>query len=163
DALTHAIQLDPTDPIALGLMGVLARSEGKLPEARKLLEAANAGAPDSAALIVDLGNVAAQEGKTHEALAAWAKALKLEPKLAERDKHYAVVAGLGAPDMELPGDADGLCLYMLWSDKGVDAVVRADKVVEWGVFVPATAKTAGGVGIGSSEADVRKAWGEPPQ
>jgi predicted Zn-dependent protease len=83
DALIHAVKLDPMDPVALGLLGVLARMEGDLPAARLFFERALTVTEDAAPLLVDLGNVAAQEGKVDEALRLWEKAHKAAPALAE--------------------------------------------------------------------------------
>lgn len=79
DALMHALAINPQDPVSIGLLGVLARGEGRLKEARALLERALLTSADAAPLYVVLGNVAAQEGKLDEAVRHWEKARTLAP------------------------------------------------------------------------------------
>lgn len=83
DALIHAASLDPGDPVTLGLLGVLARMEDDPVSARHFFERGLSIDPDMAALHVDLGNVAAEEGKLDEALREWEKATKLAPGAPE--------------------------------------------------------------------------------
>jgi predicted Zn-dependent protease len=83
DALLRALAVNPQDPVSIGLMGVLARGEGRLKEARALLERALLTSADAAPLLVVLGNVAAQEGKADEAVRHWEKARALAPEQAE--------------------------------------------------------------------------------
>lgn len=116
DALAHALEIAPHDPVALGLAGVLARRGGSLPEARQFLERALASAPDAVPLLVDLGNVAAQEGKHDEALKLWEKASALAPEqaeplvntalLLEQDKKKKPATAAWTRVAALPGMAD---------------------------------------------------------
>lgn len=83
DALLHALQLEPTDTVTLTALGALARREGKLPEARQILEKVLVQTPGSAAALTNLGNVAADEGKPDEALARWKEARLADPRQPE--------------------------------------------------------------------------------
>lgn len=83
DAIVKALEIDPYDPVALGLAGVLARREGRLDEARTLLERALFLSPGAVPLLVDLGNVDAQAGEWKDAVGRWDEAIELAPGQAE--------------------------------------------------------------------------------
>jgi predicted Zn-dependent protease len=83
DAIQHALAIDPYDPVAIGLFGVLALRDGQPDHAYELLARAHTLAPDSAAILVDLGNAAAALGKEDEALKHWDEAHALAADLAE--------------------------------------------------------------------------------
>lgn len=89
DALGHALQIDPNDPVALALSGALARRQGKLPEARALLERGLVASPKDAALLTNLGNVAADEGKAAEATERWTAARAADPGRPEAQVNLA--------------------------------------------------------------------------
>lgn len=83
DALQKALALDPYDPVALGLFGVLALRDGDPASGYELLEEALELAPDSVPLMVDLGVAAAALEKHDEALKHWEAAHALAPTQAE--------------------------------------------------------------------------------
>ncbi|MDP2314255.1 MAG: M48 family metalloprotease [Pseudomonadota bacterium] len=229
DALLHAVEIDKNDPVSVGLLGVLARGEGRLSSARLLLERALLTSEDAAPLLVVLGNVAAGEGKYDEAVRHWEKARKLAPEQVEPlvnlarlheqqkkkkpaiaawqevlqvpawsaeavthlkalgvkvdapaappggaekllaagatfgvgDSLPTVVTALGAPEFDMPGDDTGDYHYLAWYAHGLEALVLRDRVLQWGVGAPSSVKTNAGITIGSTEADLTAAYGEP--
>ncbi|MCB1906192.1 MAG: tetratricopeptide repeat protein [Rhodocyclaceae bacterium] len=77
-----ALGIDPDDPAALNLLGVIHRRAGRLADAEATLRRALAKAPDSAALHRNLGLVALARGNHDEALASLRAALERQPESA---------------------------------------------------------------------------------
>lgn len=77
------LDLDPEEPNAWNLLGVVALEEGRPAEALPLLERALALYPRGAAYHVNRGNALRHLGRWEEAEAAYRRALELDPALAD--------------------------------------------------------------------------------
>ena len=96
EAVGHALKINPYDAVAIGVMGVIARREGRNEDAQALFERALGFSPDNPALQVDLGNALAAQGDDAKARKQWEQVrastpLQMEPlinlaRLAEQDK-----------------------------------------------------------------------------
>lgn len=82
----RALALAPEHPVALQMLGLLARKRGATAEAEALLRRSLQAAPAQAAVWNNLGNLLAAEGRNGEALAAFDEVTRLEPRMP--DGHY---------------------------------------------------------------------------
>ena len=80
------LQADPSQPVALHLLGVIAHQVGKHDTAVDLITKALAIKPDFAEAHNNLGNVLKERGNLDEAVASFHKALAIQPDYAEA--HY---------------------------------------------------------------------------
>lgn len=99
--LRRRLAAAPGDPVALHELGLLARRAGKAEAARSLLEQ-GAKAGGSAALWADLGTLRQEAGDLAGAVAAYEKALALQPSW------HAPRANLAAAFLKLGRHADAL-------------------------------------------------------
>ena len=83
------LTLEPRHSDALHLLGVLRYQQGRLDEARELIERAIAAAPDAGSYWSNLGNVLRRGGQLDEAVAAYRQALELEPGHADAANNLA--------------------------------------------------------------------------
>jgi Flp pilus assembly protein TadD len=89
------LELQPRQPDALRLSGVLAQQRGELDRAGQLLQQALQAQPDSPDTHHDLGSVWFESGQTKKALAAYQSAIRLRPNFPEAyynmgNAHYAL-------------------------------------------------------------------------
>ena len=80
------LQTDPNQPIALHMMGLIARKLGNNNLALGLISKTLAINPDNAEAYSDLGNALQALGKLNEAIESYKKALTIKPNLVEA--HY---------------------------------------------------------------------------
>ncbi|MEZ4320423.1 MAG: M48 family metalloprotease [Myxococcota bacterium] len=160
DACGKALNVDPNTPECLVMLGVMARLADRADEARTFLTRADAlsSAPD-ASVLVDLGIVAATDGKPDEALALWAKAEAADPGNAWARANRAVL-------LEQQGDTKGAAA--LWkgllderrvSERAGLALARLGAAAK----APEAARSValGGLTLGMSPEAVRSALGSP--
>ncbi len=82
-AAAHVLKVDPKNPDALHLLGLVALGKGDAANAEKLIAAAAAMMPHHVNVWVNLGNAQRDQGKTDEALITYAQALAVDPNYAE--------------------------------------------------------------------------------
>ncbi len=80
-AYRRTLELDPRHPQALHLLGIIELEANHLDSARQLLVAAAQAAPAAGGPWFHLGEVARRQGATDEAVAAFRKAIELQPDL----------------------------------------------------------------------------------
>jgi tetratricopeptide (TPR) repeat protein len=88
-AFEHALAFDPDLPEALNGLGVVARSRGRLAEARRRLERAVRVAPDFAEGHANLGETLLALGQPGPAAAEMEAALAIDPDLADARQNLA--------------------------------------------------------------------------
>jgi tetratricopeptide (TPR) repeat protein len=99
-ALHAALKQAPSDPSALGLLGVILDSQRRYDEAEGAYKQALALIPDSPSLLNNLGNHYMARGKTEQARAAYVKVVAAEPRHPNANLQLAelsVAAKQGAP------------------------------------------------------------------
>lgn len=94
DAIQHALRLDPSDPVALGVAGLLAMREGDALTAHQLLDEAVEISEGWTILVLDRGNAAMLLGDEKAAAADWAQALAEDPTLTEARVNQALALEL---------------------------------------------------------------------
>jgi arylsulfatase A-like enzyme/predicted Zn-dependent protease len=77
----RALVVDPTNPTIKLNLGIIAMAEGRLTDARVLLEEAVAGSPGSFEGWDTLGAVHARQGNAEGAIAAWERAHEINPRV----------------------------------------------------------------------------------
>jgi len=96
------LAMEPRHSDGLHLLGVLRYQQGRLDEARDLIERAIAEAPDAGSYWSNLGNVLRRSGHLDEAVAAYRQALELEPAHADAANNLAkAYAESGRADLAL--------------------------------------------------------------
>lgn len=83
-----------------------------------------------------------------------------EMKLGGSPEEFKAV--LGEPDFE-DTQEDGYYAFLMWSQQGVSAVFIDEGATSIEVYAPCESKTGQGVGIGSTEAELEAAYGEPDE
>jgi len=91
-ALRAALQKAPSDPNALGLLGVVLDAQKRFEEAEGAYKQALALTPRSPALLNNLGNHYMALGRTEQARAAYLKVLAAEPRHANANLQLAELA-----------------------------------------------------------------------
>jgi|GEM_PF-2030236 len=119
EAYRAVLGLDPNQPDALNLLGVVMHQTGNLPMAESLIRAAIAAAPDFAPAHVNLGNTLQARGNAAAAAEAFRQAIALSPDLAEARSNLAsalvdlgqiddAIAEAGIAVKQRPNDASTL-------------------------------------------------------
>lgn len=100
-AFSHALEFDPDFPEALNGLGIVARREGELDDARWRFERAVRLAPDFAEGHANLGETLLAAGREEAGADALRAALRIDPDLADARQNLAralLRRGLDAPD-----------------------------------------------------------------
>ena len=105
-AFEHALAFDPEIPEALNGLGVVARSAGRLDEARRRFERALGLDPDFAEGHANLGETLLALGRPTAARAEMEAALRIDPDLADARQNLA--RALLREGLEAPGRRDAL-------------------------------------------------------
>ena len=83
DAIDHALKLDPTDPVALGVAGILALRGGDPESARSLFDGAVEASGGDPILVLNRGVAEATLGDEASAIADWDTVLAADPEFQE--------------------------------------------------------------------------------
>jgi len=89
--LKQVISLESSNPYALRLLGVISAQRGRYPEALNYLKASLKALPQDSLTLSNLGNVYLEIKEYSNALDAYDKAIKINPKYEEASSYFGFI------------------------------------------------------------------------